>query len=145
MCYRLPQIENTENNTQSLFNNIKIEDNNIFQEDEQNLNFDTVYGLFDPQENDLSLRIWLESDGKIIMEHLKRIEKINLSKDSEELLTKILFTNAYGPVININPKDFLNYKTQWLIKKEKINIIEEFLERNPNLENNAGLLKYLVE
>ena len=139
------EIENTENNTQSLFNNIKIEDNNIFQEDERNLNFETVYGLFDPQENDLSLRIWLESDGKIIMEHLKRIEKINLSKDSEELLTKILFTNAYGPVININPKDFLNYKTQWLIKKEKINIIEEFLERNPNLENNAGLLKYLVE
>ena len=139
------EIANVENNAQSLFDDIKIEDNNIFQEDEQNLNFDTVYGLFDPAENDLSLRIWIESDGKVILEHLKRIEKISLSKDSEKLLIKILFTNAYGPVKNINPKDFLNYKTEWLIKKEKINIIEEFLERNPNLENNTSLLKFLVE
>ena len=97
---------NEENVKQSLFKKSKIENNIIFEEGEKNLNFDQVFGLFDPAENDLSLRIWIESDGKIILEHLKRIEKINLSKDSEELLTKILFTNAYGPVKNINPKVF---------------------------------------
>ena len=136
---------NEENVKQSLFKKSKIENNIIFEEGEKNLNFDQVFGLFDPAENDLSLRIWIESDGKIILEHLKRIEKINLSKDSEELLTKILFTNAYDPVKNINPKVFLNYKIEWLIKNEKINIIEKFLEKNPNLENKTNLLKYLVE
>ena len=136
---------NEENVKQSLFKKSEIENNIIFEEGEKNSNFDQIFGLFDPAENDLSLRIWIESDGKIILEHLKRIEKINLSKDSEELLTKILFTNAYGPVKNINPKVFLNYKIEWLIKNEKINIIEKFLEKNPNLENKTNLLKYLVE
>ena len=130
---------------QTLFKNTGFESASILQEDKQNLNFDKVYGLYDPEENDLSLRIWIKSDGKIILEHLKRIEKINLSDDSEELLTKILLTNTYEPVKNINPKDFLEYKIDWLIKNEKINIIEEFLEKNPKLENNNKLLKYLIE
>ena len=81
---------------------------------------------------------------KILLEHLKRIEKINLSKDSEELLIKILFTNSYLPIKNINSSDFLDYKLEWLIKKDKINIMEEFLYKNPDLKNNTNLLKYLI-
>ena len=73
----------------SLFEEIKVVKTNIFQENNEDLDFSKVYGLFDPEENDLSLEIWIESDGKVLLEHLKRIEKINLSKDSEELLIKI--------------------------------------------------------
>ena len=136
---------NLDDEKNSLFKETQIIKTNIFQENNEDLDFNKVYGLFDPEENDLSLEIWIESDGKILLEHLKRIEKINLSKDSEELLIKILFTNSYLPIKNINSSDFLDYKLEWLVKKDKINIIEDFLEKNPDLENNSGLLKYLIE
>ncbi len=140
-----PNQENLDDEKSSLFEETQIVKTNIFQESNSDLDFKKVYGLFDPEENDLSLEIWVQSDGKILLEHLKRIEKINLSKDSEELLIKILFTNSYLPIKNINSSDFLNYKLEWLIKKDKINIIEDFLNKNPDLENNTDLLKYLIE
>ncbi len=129
----------------SLFEETQIVKTNIFQESNEDLDINKVYGLFDPEENDLSLEIWIESDGKILLEQLKRIETINLSKDSEELLIKILFTNSYLPVKNINSSDFLDYKLEWLIKKNKVNIMEEFLSKNPDIENNTNLLKYLID
>ena len=136
---------NLDDKKNSLFEGKQIVKTDIYQENNEDLDFKKVYGLFDPEENNLSLEIWIESDGKILLEHLKRIEKINLSKDSEELLIKILFTNSYLPIKNINSSDFLDYKLEWLVKKDKINIIEDFLEKNPDLENNSGLLKYLIE
>jgi len=146
------KIESTESNQinledekKSLFEEIQIVKTNIFQENNEDLDFKKVYGLFDPEENNLSLEIWIESDGKILLEQLKRIETINLSKDSEELLFKILFTNSYLPVKNINSSDFLDYKLEWLIKKDKVDIIEEFLSKNPDLKNNTNLLKYLID
>ena len=129
----------------SLFEETQIVKTNIFQESNEDLDINKVYGLFDPEENDLSLEIWIESDGKILLEQLKRIETINLSKDSEKLLFKILFTNSYLPVKNINSSDFLDYKLEWLIKKNKVNIMEEFLSKNPGIENNTNLLKYLID
>jgi len=135
---------NPDDEKKSLFEERQIVKTNIFQENNEDLDFNKVYGLFDPEENNLSLEIWIESDGKILLEQLKRIETINLSKDSEELLIKILFTNSYLPVKNINSSDFLDYKLEWLIKKDKINIMEEFLYKNPDLKNNTNLLKYLI-
>ena len=140
----LKQI-NLDDKKKSLFEETQIVKTNIFQENNEDLDFNKVYGLFDPEENDLSLEIWIESDGKELLEHLKRIEKISLSKDSEELLIKILFTNSYLPIKNINSSDFLDYKLEWLIKKDKINIMEEFLSKNPDLKNNTNLLKYLID
>ena len=70
---------------------------------------------------------------------------MKLSKDSEELFIKILFTNSYLPIKNTNSSDFLEYKLDWLVKKQKIDTIEEFLLKNPDLENNTNLLKYLIE
>ena len=136
---------NPDDEKKSLFEERQIVKTNIFQENNEDLDFNKVYGLFDPEENNLSLEIWIESDGKILLEQLKRIETINLSKDSEELLIKILFTNSYLPIKNINSSDFLDYKLEWLIKKDKINIMEEFLYKNPDLENNTNLLKYLID
>ena len=136
---------NPDDEKKSLFEERQIVKTNIFQENNEDLDIDKVYGLFDPEENNLSLEIWIESDGKILLEQLKRIETINLSKDSEELLIKILFTNSYLPVKNINSSDFLDYKLEWLIKKDKVNIMEEFLSKNPDIENNTNLLKYLID
>ena len=136
---------NPDDEKKSLFEERQIVKTNIFQENNEDLDFNKVYGLFDPEENNLSLEIWIESDGKILLEQLKRIETINLSKDSEELLIKILFTNSYLPVKNINSSDFLDYKLEWLIKKDKVDIMEEFLSKNPNIKNNTNLLKYLID
>ena len=136
---------NLDEEKNSLFETKQIVKTNILQESNEDLDFNKVYGLFDPEENNLSLEIWIESDGKILLEQLKRIETINLSKDSEELLIKILFTNSYLPVKNINSSDFLDYKLEWLIKKDKVDIIEEFLSKNPDIENNTNLLKYLID
>ena len=136
---------NQDDEKKSLLEERQIVKTNIFQENNEDLDIDKVYGLFDPEENNLSLEIWIESDGKILLEQLKRIETINLSKDSEELLIKILFTNSYLPVKNINSSDFLDYKLEWLIKKDKVDIMEEFLSKNPDIENNTNLLKYLID
>ena len=136
---------NLDEEKKSLFEERQIVKTNIFQENNEDLDFNKVYGLFDPEENNLSLEIWIESDGKILLQQLKRIETINLSKDSEELLFKILFTNSYLPVKNINSSDFLDYKLEWLIKKDNVDIIEEFLSKNPDIENNTNLLKYLID
>ena len=136
---------NLDEEKKSLFEERQIVKTNIFQENNEDLDFNKVYGLFDPEENNLSLEIWIESDGKILLEQLKRIETINLSKDSEELLIKILFTNSYLPIKNINSSDFLDYKLEWLIEKDKVDIMEEFLSKNPDIENNTNLLKYLID
>ena len=80
---------NLDDEKKSLLDERQIVKTNIFEDNNEDLDFNKVYGLFDPEENNLSLEIWIESDGKILLEQLKRIETINLSKDSEELLIKI--------------------------------------------------------
>ena len=44
------------------------------------MDFKKVYGLFDPEENNLSLEIWIESDGKVLLDQLKKIENTHLSE-----------------------------------------------------------------
>ena len=79
---------------------IKIDDNKI--EDSTR----SVVGIFDPEENNFNLNMWLNSDGKDIKNVLKRINKLKLSKLSEDLLFQILFTKAYSPKINLNSEEF---------------------------------------
>ena len=71
--------------------------------DEQQIdNFDwTVIGIFDPEDNNFSLNMWSNSDGEDIKNVLKRINKLKLSKFSEDLLFQVLFTNAYSSKTNL--------------------------------------------
>ena len=110
------EIEKNEN---SIFRNIKPIANSIEQEENLELEKKMVFGIFDPEENNLSINMWENSDGKIVMDQLKKIENINLSKDAEEILYTVLFTNSYPPQENINPNIFISYKSEWLIKKKK--------------------------
>ena len=68
-----PSEINTGEEQDSLFKETQIVKTNILQVENQDLDFNKVYGLFDPEENNLSLEIWIESDGKVLLEHLKRI------------------------------------------------------------------------
>ena len=63
-------------------------------EDQIEKSSETVIGIFDPEEHNFNLNMWSQTDGEDIKKILKRINKIRLSKLSEDLLFKVLFTNA---------------------------------------------------
>ena len=70
----------------------------------------SVIGIFDPEENNFNLNMWSQTDGEDIKKILKRIDKLKLSKHSEDLLFQVLFTNAYSPKKNLNSDEFLKLK-----------------------------------
>ncbi len=118
---------------------IKINENEIEDDNE------SVIGIFDPEENNLNLNIWSGSDGNDIKKVLTRINKLKLSKLSEDLLFKILFTNAYSPQKNLNSKEFLKIKINWLIEKNRIKDLELLLKTNPEAGQNSQAIKFLID
>ena len=112
-------IETEISSEDGLFQTIKPKENNILEDSNIKLENEIIYGLFDPQVNSLSTDMWINSDGNEVLEKLKKIEKIKLSKFAENILIKTLFTNSYAPKKNIKENFFFDYKTEWLIKKKK--------------------------
>ena len=117
---------------------IQIDENKIIPSEE------TVIGIFDPEENNFNLNMWTETDGEEIKKTIKRIDKLKLSKLSENLLFKVLFTNAYPPKKNLSSDEFLDIKINWLIKKKRIRDLEIFLKNNPEVGHNAKGVKFLI-
>ena len=117
---------------------IKIDENKI--EDQKN----SVIGIFDPEENNFNLDMWSKTDGEEIKKVLKRINKLQLSKLSEDLLFQVLFTNAYAPKKNLNSEEFLKIKINWLIEKKRINNLETLLKNNPEVGKNIKAIKFLI-
>ncbi len=118
---------------------IKIEEQEIDRSER------TVIGIFDPEENNFSLNMWSESDGEDIKNILKRINKLKLSKLSEDLLFQILFTNAYPPKINLTSDEFLKIKIDWLIKNRRLQDLETLLKINPVVGQQPTAIKLLVD
>ena len=104
----------------------------------------SVVGIIDPEVNNFNLNMWSKTDGEEIKKVLKRINKLKLSKPSEDLLFQILFTNAYPPLKNLSSEDFLKIKINWLIKKKRISDLENFIKNNPEVEGKAEALKFLI-
>ena len=117
---------------------IKIDENKIENQDR------SVIGIFDPEENNFNLNMWTKTDGEDIKKVLKRINKLKLSKLSEDLLFQVLFTNAYSPQKNLDSKEFLKIKINWLIKKKRIDDLETLLKRNPEVGQNTKAIKFLI-
>ena len=101
-------------------------------------------GIFDPSENNFNLNMWSETDGEDIKKILKRINKLNLSKLSEDLLFLVLFTNSYPPQINLDAEEFLKIKIDWLIKKKRISDLENLLKNNVEANHNSKAIKFLI-
>ena len=113
--------------------------------DEQKINRDqTVIGIFDPEKNNFSLNMWSSTDGEDIKKILKRINKLKLSKLSEDLLFQVLFTNAYSPKTNLNSKEFLKIKIDWLIKNRRFRDLETLLKKNPEVGRESKAIKFLI-
>ena len=117
---------------------IKVDENEIKDRDQ------TVIGIFDPEENNFNLDMWSDTDGADIKKILKRINKIKLSKSSEDLLFQILFTNSYSPKKNLNAEEFLKIKINWLIEKKRIKDLELLLKSNPEVGENSKAVKFLI-
>ena len=104
-----------------------------------------IVGLYDPAENGLDIDMWSNSNGDQILTIFKRIDKINLSKDAANILDILLFTNAHYPKLNITEDQFLEIKSNWLIKNLNLQLIEDYLLNNQIINENPKLTRYLVD
>ncbi len=104
-----------------------------------------VYGIFDPEKNNLTIDIWVNSEGTRIKDTIERINKIKLSSFAEEIFINTLFTVAKLPGQNMTDEEFINYKFDWLIKNKKEELIATFLNRNNEFPNKKKIIRYLVD
>ena len=104
-----------------------------------------IIGLYDPAENGLNIDMWSKSNGDQILNIFKRINKMDLSKDASEILDIILLTNAHYPEINISKDQFLELKSNWLIKNSNLELIEKYLIKNQIINEHPELTKLLVD
>ena len=117
---------------------IKIDESEIGNRDR------SVIGIFDPEENNFNMNMWSKTDGEDIKKVLNRINKLKLSKLSEDLLFQVLFTNAYSPQKNLDSKEFSKIKINWLIKKQRVDDLETLLKSNPEVGQNTKAIKFLI-
>ena len=103
-----------------------------------------IVGLYDPAENGLDINMWSKSNGDQILNIFKRINKLDLSKDASEILDILLLTNAHYPKINISKDQFLQLKSDWLIKNSNLQLIENYLIKNQIINEHPELTKLLV-
>ena len=122
-------------------------DNQLNIKEDQNLILDNIkiVGLYDPAENGLDINMWSKSNGDQILNIFKRINKMNLSKDASEILDILLLTNAHYPEINISKDQFLELKSNWLIKNSNFRLIEKYLLKNQIINDHPKLTKLLVD
>ena len=130
----ITQIQTNQSNEFEIVKGNKLNSNNI-----------NLAGLYDPAENGLTIDMWFNSDGNEIVSIFKRINKIKLSNDAKEILDIALLTNSYFPKKNISEDKFLNYKTDYLIQNDDLELIKLYLLKNQNNSNNSKLLRYYVE
>tara|TARA_Y100001980_G_C14542772_1_gene321245 strand:+ start:49 stop:1821 length:1773 start_codon:yes stop_codon:yes gene_type:complete len=103
-----------------------------------------ILGLYDPEDNGLDIDIWNNSDGDQLKRIFGKINKIDLSEDASEIMKVLILTNAYYPEKNITKKEFLKFKSDWLIKNSDLNLIEEYYLKNEIINIHPKLVKYLV-
>ncbi len=120
-------------------------DDNPNIELDQKLVSNKIVGLYDPAENGLDINMWSNSNGDQILNIFKRINKIDLSEDASEILDILLLTNAHYPEINITKDQFLELKSNWLIKNSNLQLIENYLLKNQVINDHPKLTKLLVD
>ena len=104
-----------------------------------------IFGLYDPDDFDLNIDMWSNSDGDQIKNILKRLSKVNLSDDATEIMKIALLTNAHPPSKNISEKEFLKFKSDWLIQNSDLELIEQYLIKNQIINEHPSLTKFLVD
>ena len=135
----IKEIESKININKEINNNVILNETGIDNKSK------TIYGLFEPTENNLTLDMWVNSEGTRVKDTIERINKIKLSSFSEEIFINTLFTLAYLPGQNMTDEEFMSYKINWLINNKKDQIISDFLNKNSEFPNKEKIIKYLVD
>ena len=126
--------------------NLIIQDTLISNiEEGEIINQTKIVGLYDPEENGFGLEMWNNTNPKKIFELSKKISKMDLSEDAKKIYTKLLLTNSYSPSDELEEKEFLNIKSEWLIKYNDIELIKEYLKKNIDIDQNEKLTRFVLD
>ena len=120
------------------------EESFVINEEEIKTSSQSIIGILDPEVNNFNLNLWSQSNGEDIKRILKRINKLKLSKFSEDLLFRVLFTNAYSPRKNLSSDEFLEIKINWLIKNRRFKDLEVLLKNNDEVGKQPKVIKFLI-
>ena len=126
------KIINTSDQYTQIISNTSLEDK------------DLIVGLYDPYDNGLKLDMWMQSDGNEIKKLINKINSLDLSNDANQILEIALLTNSEIPNKNINEDEFINFKIDYLIKKNNKKLIVDYLEKNKSNIYNIKLIKHYV-
>ena len=117
----------------------------IFQDTSLNSKMTKIIGLYDPNDFDLDINMWSNSDGDQLKDLFGRIAKLDLSEDASELMNISVLINAHYPKKNISEKEFLKLKSDWLIKNSNFDLIEEYLNKNEILNDSPKLSRHFID
>ena len=139
--------ENIKRSSQSDIIRIQNQDRNEIVLEDKKLSSQKmeIIGLYDPEEFDLDIYMWLNSDGYQLKNIFSKLNEMKLSKDATELMNISVLTNAYYPKKNISEEEFIEFKSNWLIKNADLDLIKDYLIKNQVLDIHAKLTKYLVD
>tara|TARA_Y100000590_G_scaffold263894_1_gene296449 strand:+ start:508 stop:2268 length:1761 start_codon:yes stop_codon:yes gene_type:complete len=124
--------------------NISTKKVNVIDSDSIDGDEINIVGLYDPEDNGLSMNMWSNSNGEEIKLILKKLNKIELSKDAKEILDIILLTNSYSPNQDITEEEFIDFKINYLIDNNDKNLIKLYLIKNENNIYNSKLIEFFL-
>ncbi len=104
-----------------------------------------IIGLYDPEDYNLKIDMWSNSNGDQLKNLFSNLDKLDLSEDASDLMNIVLLTNAHYPKKNISEKEFLGFKSDWLIKNKNRNLIEEYLIKNQIINLHPKLTRFLID
>ena len=140
------EIDNQKTFESNVYNMQSETETNIIELD-QNINSEQIkiIGLYDPEDHGLDINMWANTDGDRLRNIFIKLDKLNLSKDATEIMNILMLTNSYNPKINISEKEFLEFRSKWLIKNSNLKIIEEYLIKNQIINTHEDLTRFLVD
>ena len=103
-----------------------------------------VYGIYEPANNNFNLNMWSTTKAEDLRSSLKRLNRIELSQSSNEILESVLLSFSYPPQ-GMTDKEFVNIKINWLIKNDRVELIESFLKQNEEFDSKRKAVQYLVD
>ena len=140
------EIDNEQKTTSSIYNlQSQKEIDTVQLESTLDSQEIKIIGLYDPEDYDLRIDLWSNSDGDQLKDLFSNLAKLDLSKDASELMNIAMLTNSYYPEKNITENEFIEIKSNWLIKNKNFNLIEEYLVKNQVLNLHPNLSRYYVD
>ncbi len=104
----------------------------------------SLFGIYDPDENNLSIEMWNKSEGDEIKKIFDKIFSQNLSNDALDILEIALLTNSNTPIKNITKEEFYKFQKNFLIKKDDLELIKLFIQKNPEFIFKDDLINHFA-